>query len=132
MNEESTNPPRTKNPLEWTVFSLSLALLLGTIGVLIHQSIHLGNAPAHLRITLGEPEALADQVRVPVKLHNDGDQPAAAIHIEVTAAFEGAEKRCMLLFDHIAHHSEREGWVSFPEHPSPATLRARVTGYANP
>lgn len=132
MTEEPTNPPRTKNLLEWIVFSFSLALLLGTIAVLIHQSFHIGDLPAHLRVSLGDPEPLDDAVRVPVNLKNDGEQPASAIHIEVTAEFEGAEMRSMLLFDHIAHHSEREGWVSFPGNPTPASLRARVMGYANP
>lgn len=132
MNHEATKASHTKNRLEWTVFSISLLLLLGTIGTLVHQMIHTGDAPPHLLVTLGDPQSLDDQVRVPVKLDNIGDQPAASIHIEVTAIAGGSEKKANLFFDHIAHQSQREGWASFPSETSLASLTARVTGYAIP
>lgn len=121
-----------KNVLEWSIFGLSLVLLAAVLAALAHQALTIGEEPARLSITLGTPVVGHGQVRIPLKVSNDGDSPAVAVAIEVTGMLDGAREASPLTFDYIPRHAHRAGWVSFPNEVIPSALSARVLGYADP
>jgi len=120
-----------KNALEWSVFGLSLAIVAGVIGMLIYQALTVGEEPARLTVEMGEPLASHRQIRLPLRVINEGDLPAIRVEVEVTGMLEGKETASTVTFDYIAHRTQREGWVSFPGEVVPAALEARVLGYTD-
>lgn len=124
--------PKKKNRLEWTVFGLSAVLLIGVIGVLVHQAVTVGEEPAHLHVRLGDPITSSDQVRVPVTVVNTGDEPALSVKVEIGGTLAGVTQSTSLNIDHVPHRSEANGWVSFPGSVIPGNLSARVIGYMDP
>jgi len=129
---DKSDSPKKKNPLEWAVFGLSLVILCGVIGALIHEALTLGDDPALLSVEMGNPLVSHGQVRLPLHLGNAGDLPAIAVEVEVTGNVEGEEFTSSAQFDYIPHRATRTGWVSFPGETIPADLSARVLGYADP
>lgn len=100
--------------------------------MLVHQSVTVGEEPAHLIIELGTPLVSTDQVRIPVSIINQGDKPAIAVVVEIHGTYGGNAQSSSLEVDHVPHRSRREGWVSFPGKSVPADLSARVLGYLDP
>ena len=121
-----------KNALEWTVFGLSLALLAGVIGTLIHQAFTVGDEPARLTLQMGEPLLSHGNVRLPVSVTNEGDLPAISVEIEVTGIVKDEEETSTVSFDYVPHRARRHGWVIFPGEVTPSGLSARVLGYTDP
>jgi uncharacterized protein (TIGR02588 family) len=128
-SKKTETTPKKKNRLEWAVFGLSTLLLLGVIGVLVHQAVTVGEEPAHLVVRLGEPLTSSDQVRVPVTVVNTGDEPALAVRVEIGGTLSGVEHSSSLSIDHVPHRSNASGWVSFPGSVIPGNLTAHVVGY---
>ncbi len=123
---------KNKNWLEWTVFVLGAACLTGVIAVLVHQSVTTGEEPARLLVRMGTPLVGSDQVRIPVWVVNEGDEPAVAVVIEIDGTSAGSVQSSSLHFDYVPHRSHREGWISFPGEEVPANLSARVLSYTGP
>lgn len=131
-SSKTQSVPKTKNRLEWTVFCLSATLLVGVIGVLVHQAVTVGEEPAHLVVQMGDPLTSIDQVRVPVTVINTGDVPALSVRVEIGGTLAGVACSSSLTIDHVPHRSEAKGWVSFPGSVIPGNLSARVLGYMDP
>ncbi len=122
-----------KNRLEWMVFAIGLALVLGTISYLTYAGLMIGSDPPSIEVRLGAPEQREHNFIVPVTVVNHGDQTAAGIHIEVVMEQDGAEKeRGELDLPFLPRHATREGWVTFAQDPRTAQLKARVLGYEKP
>lgn len=131
-SKETDNTTKKKNFLEWSVFGLSLLIVLFVIGTLVHQALTVGDEPARLSVTPGDPLVGHGQIRLPLRLENHGDLPAIAVQVEVTGTLAGKELTSSAHFDYIPHRATRAGWVSFPGDRIPADLSARVLGYAEP
>lgn len=131
MPKESS--PLQKNWLEWLVFAGGLIIVAGVLGYLTFAALTLGNAPPEIKVALGKAQPEGEYFRVPVTIHNKGDQTAESVQIEVvfnegkpdeeTAEFQAA---------FLPRHSQREGAVTFKTDPRAGVLKARVLGYANP
>ncbi len=133
MNATDTPPdPPKKNPLEWSIFGLSLAILAGVLGILVHQALTVGNEPARLVLELGTPLADNDPIRIPIRVTNEGDHPAIDVQIEVRGNVGGETLRSEVAFDYVSARSTRSGWVGFPGGTIPSALRPRVIGYTDP
>ena len=92
-----------KNPLEWTVFSVGLFVLLALVAFLGIAAFEDRHGPAELRVTLGTPEAIPGGFRTLVRVENVGDEAAVAPKVKVDDLD--------LSFDYVPGHSVREGIV---------------------
>jgi uncharacterized protein (TIGR02588 family) len=126
--ETKERPPAGKNPLEWTVFGISLLLVLAVMGVLAMEALRWQNTPARLKVELGAPKQLSGEWCVPMKVTNEGEGLASNVEIEVSAG----EEKAGLTMDFVPRGTVREGKVCFPEGIDPATLKGRVLGYEEP
>lgn len=117
-----------KNTLEWTVFALSAALVVGIAGFLVYAHMRDGNRPASFRIEVGEPVASGGGWAVPLDVFNDGDRTAEAVRIEATVAGERSETE--LAF--VPYRSHRQAWVTFSARSARGAVRVRVLGYRDP
>ena len=120
-----------KNWLEWCVFGVGLALVLGALGYLVYDGATTGERPALIEIKLGEPAADAGGFVVPVLISNRGDTTAEGVQIEVTLEGAGAE-RGEFTVAFLPRRSTREGFVTFRTDPRSGRLAARVPGYEKP
>ena len=133
MNPDETSaPPKKKNLLEWIVFGLSLAILIGVIGMLIYQALDVGDDPPLLSVTMEDPVRGHGQLRIPLLLSNKGDRPAIEVQIEVSGTIDGEKITSSVHFDYVPRHAKRAGWVTFPGEVLPTDVSARVLGYADP
>lgn len=123
-----------KNWLEWTVFAISLVLVLGTLGYLVYDGATLGQAPPKIEFQLGQPQPQLDHFVIAVSAINHGDETAQAVHIEVTLESSGQEQESAefdLAF--LPRHSTRQGWVTFQTDPRTVEkIQARVLGFEKP
>ena len=132
MTKKKAKQKIEKNWLEWCVFGVGLALVLGALGFLAYDGARTGGRPAHIEIALGEPSAHAGGFQVPVVVSNRGDLTAGDVHIEVTLE-GGTAERSDFRIAFLPRRSTREGWAAFQTDPAAAErIKARVTGYEKP
>ena len=121
-----------KNWLEWTVFGISVALILLVLGFLIFESATMGDALPDIQVQTGTPEARTGYFAVPLEVTNKGDQTAEGVHIEVVLRSGGKEDRADLEIAFLPRRGAREAWVTFKTDPRQGTLETRVLGYEKP
>jgi uncharacterized protein (TIGR02588 family) len=120
-----------KNRLEWTVFAISVTLILIVAGLLVYEEVTSLNRPADLTIVVGEPVAMAQGYAVPLDVRNSGDTSAEDVHVSVIVGGTEAEESDVT-FPYVPYRSTRRGWVMFSRSPGTARLEARVLGYREP
>jgi uncharacterized protein (TIGR02588 family) len=124
-----------KNPLEWAVFGIGLALLVATVGALVWDAARAPGGPPELTVSLRAPRRTAAGThRVPVVVVNRGGETAVAAQIEVVlrGADGGERERAELTLDYLPRGSRREAEVFFRADPAGGRLAARVVGYQLP
>lgn len=122
-----------KNPLEWAVFLVSLAVVLATVGFLAWDAATADGSSPDLHVELGLPEARSGAFAVPVTVHNRGDQTAEGVHIEVTLEIPGTPPETAgIEMAFVPRRSQREGWVTFRSDPRQGRLAGRAVGYEKP
>ena len=137
MTEEQNrqrHPEDEKNILEWTVFSLSLMLILGILGYLVYQvSVHEPGSPDLGLTYVHDPSPHAPH-RYLLRITNDGRETAEEIQVEMVLEQDGEELETVALtLPYLPKQSAREGWVVFSKDPAEAdTLYARVVSYKKP
>jgi uncharacterized protein (TIGR02588 family) len=137
--QEPQNPAQRttlqKNGLEWSVFALSLMLVIGTLGYLTWAALMQSDEPAQLEVRLGEPQQRKEQFAVPVSVLNDGDRTAEGVVVEVSLENDSGQEVETSQFEiaFVPRHSTREGEVLFKQNPQiAANVTARVLGYETP
>jgi uncharacterized protein (TIGR02588 family) len=122
-----------KNRLEWIVFAVSLAVVLGTVGLLVQDMIRGKSAPPDLVVELGAPLRQAQGWAVPVTVRNVGGETAEGARIEVTLAIPGQPpERAEIDMAFVPADSRREGFVTFAGDPARGRLAGRVVGFEIP
>ncbi|HKV08471.1 MAG TPA: hypothetical protein VJ725_10050 [Thermoanaerobaculia bacterium] len=122
-----------KNKLEWIVFAVSLAVVLGTLGLLIQDMIRGETSPPDLVVELGAPIRQAQGWAVPVTVRNEGGETAEGARIEVTLTVPGRPpERAGIDMAFVPADSRREGFVTFAADPSQGRLAGRVMGFETP
>lgn len=122
-----------KNWLEWIVFAFSLALLLGTIGVLIVQAVSSGDKPPDPYLTLGPAEAHEGYFAVPVMVENRGDTTAENVHVAVELKLPGGEsERGEFDLPYLPRRAKRQAYVTFRHDPAQGKLEPMILGYQTP
>ena len=122
-----------KNWLEWIVFGVSLALVVGTLGYLLYDGATATEVPPSIQVRLGEQQRTPHNFIVPVSVTNDGGQTAEGVHVEVVLESAGGEtERGEFVIAFLPRRATREGWVTFRSDPAGAKLTPRVLGYEKP
>ncbi|MCP2045475.1 hypothetical protein [Pontibacter sp. HSC-36F09] len=123
-----------KNGLEWTVFGVSLVLVLTILAYLSYMTYtHEPSSPDLTLEYYHDPSANAPH-RYRVVVHNRGGETAEEVQVELTTESGGEEvESAELSIAFSPKDSKREGWVNFKEDPASAdTLVARVVSYKRP
>lgn len=137
-NDEPQNSKLQKNGLEWTVFVLSLVLVLGTLGFLAYDAVTQGHDAARLEVRLGpmrETGAKAARLYVvPVTVSNKGDRTAEGVLVEVAIEKNKREiERAEVEIAYVPRRSQAEAHVVFSRNPrNTGELKSRVLGYQEP
>ena len=124
-----------KNPLEWAVFGLGLALVLATAGLVVYDAVTTGDGPPILRLELGPPrpaEGVDRTFLVPVTVQNLGSQSAEGVEIEVALVTPAGRETAGYTIAFVPRRSLRRGWVAFRQDPRTGRLSGRVLGYEQP
>ena len=121
-----------KNWLEWSVFAVSAALIIGVVAFLIYESATIGNAPPDIQVEIGAPEQRSGYFAVPINATNKGDHTAEGVHVEVVLRGAGEEETGDFEIAFLPRRGSREAWVTFKSDPRAGTLEARVLGYEKP
>ncbi len=122
-----------KNGLEWGVFSVSLVLVLGTVGYLAYDAVRGGHTPPEVVVELGRPERRGAVWAVPVRVRNTGEETAEGVHVEVTLDSPGLEPEVAdFEVAFVPRQSSREGWVLLSRNPATGRLTGRAVGYEKP
>jgi uncharacterized protein (TIGR02588 family) len=122
-----------KNPLEWTVFFVGLAVVLTTAGFLAWDAATSRRSGPDLRVELGAPESGSGGFVVPVTVSNRGDETAEGARIEVTLELPGAPpETAEIEMAFVPRRSQREGVVIFRRDPRQGRLSGRAVGYESP
>ena len=122
-----------KNWLEWLVFAVSAAIVLGCVAALTISALRSGKEPPDVSVQVGTPSRGTSGYRVPVRVRNDGDETAEGVTIEVALIEGGVEvDRGEFTLAFLPRKSRREGWVVFQRDPACCTLRARPLGFEKP
>lgn len=115
-----------KNALEWTVFAVSCALIVGTVAVLARDASTTSDAPATFRVEV-RTTAADDGPLLRVRVRNDGATSAEHVRVEVLA---DPDVREWFEVELLPRSSSRDGYVKLP--PGAANPRARVVAWTAP
>ncbi|MCA1629691.1 MAG: hypothetical protein LC785_09655 [Acidobacteria bacterium] len=121
-----------KNRVEWSVFAVSLVLVLGTLGYLVYEGARADKAAPDIGVRLGTPERRTQDFVVPVFVTNSGDETAEGVQIEVVLEGGAEPERGEFTIAFVPRRATREGWVAFRSDPRGARLTPRVLGYEKP
>jgi uncharacterized protein (TIGR02588 family) len=122
-----------KNWLEWTVFAISLVLVLATLGYLVREALTTDDGPPDIGVTLGDPRPGSGGFLVPVVATNRGDQPAEDVQITVSLeTADGSSHESVILIPHLPRESKRRGWATFAADPRSGRLRVSGVGFQAP
>ena len=122
-----------KNWLEWSVFAVSLLLVVGVFAYLVYDAATLGDRPPSIEVQLGAPEQRADAYAVPVSVTNQGDQTAEGVIVEVVLERGAEQEQAQFEIAFVPRGSTRNGWVTFQTDPRSADqVTGRVLGFELP
>jgi len=105
-----------KNWLEWTVFGLSLVLVLGIIVYLAYLEITPSTKDFQYEIGFEKPQEIHGRYLVPVKIDNNSNKSVQDVAIEISSG--GNKESADLQLDYLPRHSHREATVFFREKPT--------------
>ncbi len=119
-----------KNRLEWSVFAISLAVIVMVLATLIRFEIVRPDTPPELHVRTTTIRPAGDMFAVGVEVENRGGETAsnAGIEVELTANGRNPE-RGELQLPFVPRGAVRTGEVMFTTDPAAGRLRARILGY---
>jgi uncharacterized protein (TIGR02588 family) len=123
-----------KNMLEWTVFALSLLLVLGILAYWTYQAVTQKPGKPDLYIISIPDPSEHNPYRYHLSVHNAGGETAENVRVELSMQKDGQEvEKGELQVAFLPKEGRREGWISFSSDPARAdTVIARVVSYEKP
>jgi uncharacterized protein (TIGR02588 family) len=122
----------TKNWLEWSVFAVSLALVLATLGYLISESVGGRDGPPEVVARLGSPRAASGGYMVPVEVSNTGQGTAEDVKVTVVLDAAGEREEAEVEIAFLPRGSRRNGWVTFRNDPAQGSLQVGPVAFEVP
>ncbi len=129
---KSSEQKKTKNPLEWSVFGISLLLVLATFGMLIAAAINRPETPARLTVTTGEPSFSDGRTDIPVIVKNAGGAAATDVDVRVRIGAGADLQEAGFTLNFVPRDASRKGTVSFQNDHRSLVPECRIVGYAEP
>lgn len=116
------------------MFAVSAILIAAVIIILVHEGRSAGDAPPSLRVETGVAHESAGAFRIPVRVHNTGDETAEDAQIEVELIGEDGKviEHSQLTIAFVPRRSIREGWVAFHNDPRCCKLTTRAAAFTKP
>jgi uncharacterized protein (TIGR02588 family) len=122
-----------KNALEWTVFAVSIVLILLTVVYLVRDRASGRPRAPEIEVSTGPAVHSAGMWSVPVKVTNRGDETAEQLRVDVSLEQDGREtEKAELTFAFVPRRSSREAWALFRTDPRAMKISARATSYERP
>ncbi|PKV62845.1 hypothetical protein [Pontibacter ramchanderi] len=123
-----------KNALEWTVFAISLVLVLAILAYLGYMAYTSKPSTPDLTVEYFHDPAPHAPQRYRVVVENKGGETAEEVQVELTLQRDGEEvEQAELSIAFSPKESKREGWVIFRENIRQTdSLAARVVSYKRP
>lgn len=128
----SSEDRRTKNPLEWIVFGVSLVLVVVTVGLLVMATINSRGGPARLSINTGKPVVTDNRIDIPVTIKNDGESVAANVDLRICIGQGADVQEAGFTLDFVPPGSSRMGHVTFQGNNPGIVPESRIVGYEEP
>jgi uncharacterized protein (TIGR02588 family) len=124
----------TKNPLEWTVFAVSLLLIVAILGYLGYHAFTYVPTSPDIQVTYRPDPSEQAPHRYHVAIVNLGSETAEEVLIEMALQKEGEDMEAAeLQIPFAPRESKREGWVIFKTDPATAdSVAIRVVSYKKP
>lgn len=129
---KSTPENPAKNALEWTVFGISLVLVLATLGLLVMAVFHVEDGPARLTVSMGAPVVAHGWVKIPLTVSNEGQRVAANVEVQVCIGSGTDRREAGFTMDFVPRGAECHGSVSFKGATLPVDPVCEVIGYEEP
>lgn len=128
---------RDTSMLEWALAAVSALLVLGAIGVLLHEALGEPSTPPLVVVTVEAVRPVGETsgagYLVEFRAENRGQTTAARVHVEGTLR-RGAEtvETASTTLDYVPAEARRQGGLYFTEDPRAYELEVRPTGYDLP
>lgn len=138
MNNKETQNGRKekdiKNWFEWTVFGLSLVLVLAILGYLGYKVYHHSETPPEIVAQVWPAPSSYTPNRYQVQVENKGGSSAEEVRVEVSIRRGGQElEKAELQIAFVPQESKREGWVVFEQAASQSdSVVARIISFEKP
>ena len=113
--------------------SIGAALVLASMGILIHSAATSHDSPPRLWVRVASIEAAGEQHLVMIEVGNEGGSTAADARIEAQLRQHGAVvERSETTIDFVPPKSKRRAGVFFSRDPRANELTLRASGYREP
>lgn len=124
---------RGTSALEWAIAALGALIVIGAGAVLLHEGLGEPSSPPRLEAIVDSVVATAGGQLVLVRVHNHGQQTAAAVMIEgeLTRGGESFEK-AQATIGYVPAESSRPAGLLFKNELSAYTLHVRPIGFDLP
>lgn len=123
------------NPiLEWLVSLLGLVVVLGALGLLVHEAMAPATPPdPTLRVRVREVSRATDGWRVEVEAENHGRGSATALEVAATLTPpRGPPETATATLDHLAGDGTADLTLMFRSDPRQGQLELTVGGWSEP
>ena len=117
--------------IERTATIISALIVATLLALLLWDAIRTHSA-AELEARPGEHRAVGALHYLEVSVENRGDRAVRDVEVDVSLAAGDSTDQASFTIDWLPGKSSRHGMVIFPRDPSTGTVRAVVTGFAEP
>lgn len=127
-----TGAARTRrNLIEYVVFGLSLAIVLGSAGFLLYSGLTgpEGAAVLDREVRWREVQVNAGRYDTPIVVRNSGDRTVIDLQLEVIQEGAGSTFTVGFELPYLPHGSSRRLVASLPAPPQPDDVTVQVLGY---
>ena len=119
-----------KNALEWSVFAISLGLIVVCVGVLGYEQLTRTDRPPHVTAAVAQIVEQPEGFAIEVVVQNGGDRTAENVRIEIVV--DGTPERGEAVVAYVPYRSQRRAWLVLPSDPRHRRLVVRVLGFEEP
>jgi uncharacterized protein (TIGR02588 family) len=136
MSESGGEEGDGKNPVspwEWVAAGVSALLVLGVVGIMLHEGLDAPSTPPLIDVRVDSVIAVSGGYLVEFTAHNSGQSTAAGVTIEgELKADTGAVEKSGVTIDYVPAEAHRKGGLYFSKNPRQYRLEIRPRGYDRP
>jgi uncharacterized protein (TIGR02588 family) len=119
----------TTSGIEWLVAIIGVALVVGSVALLLHEAVTGGSAVPSIRAEVIDVRSVDGSHRVQVRVANRGQTTAAEVKIAAVLAHQDGAETSDTVIDYLAPASSRNVTFAFDRDPRTARLSIRVISY---